>query len=228
MLLLILVQGIATTNADDWEFEITPYLWTAGIDADIGPPLRPASVDVSFSDYLELIDIGAAFIFEAKKGKWDITSDVLWLKLSEGLEAKNGVVDFENEQLIFESQFGYQAFDYEPLRIVGGFRYMDITTDLEFNDKVSVEISDDFIDPYAGLRWRSFVSDKWELDTQVDIGGGNDADLVLAGFITGIYHINEKFNIKMGYRILDIDFESDDLVFDGTLEGIQIGLGIRF
>jgi hypothetical protein len=37
-----------------------------------------------------------------------------------------------------------------------------------------------------------------------------------------------KDAVSGGYRILDIDFEDSTFVFDGTLEGIQIGLMIKF
>ena len=50
--------------AGEIEYRFIPYIWTAGIDGDIGPPRRTSSVDVSFSDYLEFIDIGSAFAFE--------------------------------------------------------------------------------------------------------------------------------------------------------------------
>ena len=52
--------------ADDVRYRIIPYLWTAGIDAEVGRPGFTTDVNVSFSDYLDLIDMGAAFGGETK------------------------------------------------------------------------------------------------------------------------------------------------------------------
>ena len=48
-----------STSAGEVEYQFLPYLWTSGIDAEIGTPARTTSVDVSFSDYVEFVDVGA-------------------------------------------------------------------------------------------------------------------------------------------------------------------------
>ena len=68
-----LVVGVlqsSLASADDVQYRIMPYLWTAGMDMEIGPPGMTANADVSFSDYVEFIDIGSALAFEARGERW--------------------------------------------------------------------------------------------------------------------------------------------------------------
>jgi hypothetical protein len=49
-LMLVLATGSGTALADDeWRLRLTPYLWFAGLEGDVGtiPGLPPADVDVS-------------------------------------------------------------------------------------------------------------------------------------------------------------------------------------
>ena len=41
-------------------------------------------------------------------------------------------------------------------------------------------------------------------------------------------HFNNRYGVGFGYRFVDIDFKDDKFVFDGTLNGIQLGLMFTF
>jgi hypothetical protein len=69
LLALTLVSALChvpLASADDTRYRFMPYLWTAGMDVEIGRPGNTTNVDVSFSDYVDLIDVGAAVVFEAR------------------------------------------------------------------------------------------------------------------------------------------------------------------
>jgi opacity protein-like surface antigen len=63
---------------------------------------------------------------------------------------------------------------------------------------------------------------------QGDIGGGVDADLTWGAMVAAAYHFNDRFAVEVGYRYMDIDFADSEFVFDGHMEGIQIGLMMKF
>jgi hypothetical protein len=71
------LQSPLAVAGDDVRYRIMPYLWTAGMDAEIGRPGMTTDVEVEFSDYLDLIDIGAAFVFEARGDQWLFATDLL-------------------------------------------------------------------------------------------------------------------------------------------------------
>ena len=61
-------------SGDSWQFEITPYIFAAGLDGEIGQSTRfgdvTADIDMGFSDILENLDSGFMGLFEARKDKW--------------------------------------------------------------------------------------------------------------------------------------------------------------
>ncbi len=230
LVVCLIISGMlhsSLASAGEIEYRIVPYLWTAGIDADIGPPDRTTSADVSFGDYIQFLDIGAAFIFEAIGEKWSFHSDVMWVKLSESIELPVATADFENEQLILEFVVGFRPQGWKGIRILGGGRYIKMDTTIEFRNGFKVEIGQEWIDPLVGLEWRPRRG-KWEFLIEGDIGGGVNADFTWAFMLGGAYHFNDHYGVEAGYRFMDIDFEDSEFVFDGRLEGLQIGMIFKF
>jgi opacity protein-like surface antigen len=213
--------------ADDVRYRIMPYLWTAGIDAEIGRPGFTTDVEVEFSDYLDLIDMGAAFVFEARGDRWSFATDLLWMQLGEEFEVPTGTIDAEMDMMLVEVFGGYRPSGWENTWIVGGMRYVDIDTDINFVVLGPRSSSQDFVDPFIGLAWQP-RRDNWEYVVQADIGGGIDADFSWSVTLGGVYHFNDLLGVGFGYRLIDIDFEDDEFVFDGKMDGIQIGLMFTF
>lgn len=227
-LLFLIMLFPQAASADKWQYEITPYLWAAGMDGDIGPPGRTTSVDVSFSDYIETIDGALAFVFEARSDKWSYGVDLMWVKLQEDLDLPVTTIDAEVEQTLFEGWVGYRPDTWRELRVVGGVRYTDVDTTFDFVGlPPNLKVSDSFADPFIGLEWRP-KRGNWEFALQGDIGGGVDADFAWGAMVGASYQFSERWSVKGAYRVLDIDFESDDLVFDMFLDGLMLGVGYKF
>ena len=121
---LILILGLVITFMPkayaQVEYRFVPYLWTAGIDAEIGTPQRTTSVDASFSDYVDALDAGAAFVFEALGDKWSFTGNFMYVEMSEVFDLPITTVDFENTQAIFELALGYTPDGWTGTRVLGG------------------------------------------------------------------------------------------------------------
>ena len=60
-----------------------PYLWFSGIDGQVSsvPGEPPADIDASFSDVLENLDFAIFVAGEARKGRWGIFADVMYVDL---------------------------------------------------------------------------------------------------------------------------------------------------
>ncbi len=231
-LLLVASLIIATLQsplavADDVQYRLMPYLWASGIDAELGRPGFTTDVDVAFSDYIDLVDMGAAFVFEARGDRWAFATDLLWMRLGEEFEIPTGTIDAEIEMMLVEVFGGYRPSGWENTWIVGGMRYLDIDTDINFVFLGPRSSSQDFADPFIGLAWQP-RRDNWEYVVQADIGGGIDADFSWSVTLGGVYHFNDLLGVGFGYRLIDIDFEDDEFVFDGKMDGIQIGLLFTF
>jgi len=213
--------------ADDVRYRLMPYLWTAGMDMEIGRPGNTREVDVSFSDYVDFIDLGAAFVFEARGDRWLVATSFLWVQLGEEFDLPADTTEVEIDEFLVEAIVGYRPSGWENVWLVGGVRYLEIKTTIDFANMNDVSASQDFADPYVGIMWEPRRGN-WEYLLEADVGGGIDADFAWSASLGAAYHFNDRYALAGGYRFIDIDFEDDEFVFDGQMDGIQIGLMITF
>ena len=103
----------------------------------------------------------------------------------------------------------------------------ELDVEIDFVNLPDASASQDFADPYVGLSWQPRRGD-WEYLLEGDVGGGVDADFAWSMSLGATYHFNDRIGLTGGYRFIDIDYDDDDFVFDGTLDGIQIGVMITF
>ena len=218
----VLLQSPLVTAAET-EYRLIPYLWTAGMDAEIGPPGRTVDADVDFDDYVEFIDTGAAFIFDAVGEKWSFIANVMYIELSEDIDFPARAIDVEVKETIFELGVGYRPEGFENIRLLGGARYVELETTIDFANFSDYNRERDGWDPFIGLEWRPRRGN-WEYYVQGDIGGGNTVDSAWQVALGTSYHFSEKYAFSAGYRYLDIDHDDNNFVFNGNLEGILIGL----
>src|SRR5271170_3841025 len=82
----------------DWHFEVTPYLWFAGIEGNIAVGPYQANYDTSFSDIFHHLKFGVMGTEEIRKGRIVFVSDQLYLKV--GSQKVRGVEGFPEELTI--------------------------------------------------------------------------------------------------------------------------------
>src|SRR5271168_991042 len=76
-------QSSAKMPDDKWHLGITPYLWFAGTHGTAGFNGRDASFHASFGDIFSYLNIGIMGAVEARKNRFVIPVDFLWMKLSD-------------------------------------------------------------------------------------------------------------------------------------------------
>jgi len=96
LLVVIVVTGRdaqAQNDTDAWQFSVTPYLWLPTIDGTLnyGPPPGGGgspNIEVGPTDWLDLLNFAALVSGSAKKGRFTIFSDLVYLSL----QSKDGRV----------------------------------------------------------------------------------------------------------------------------------------
>lgn len=150
--LLVAPGAWAQVPADRWTFSLTPYLWLPSLDADLryGPPAAGGSaprVKVNAEDILNALDFAFMISADARKGRWSIGTDFVYVSFSTD---KSGIqsVDFNpgsgpipvtnitlnlGTEVEFKGSiwtlFGGYSLLHEPratLDFIGGFRYADL------------------------------------------------------------------------------------------------------
>ena len=82
---LVLVPFAAGAQAEEhWTFSVTPYIWLPNVNGTLKynpPPSGGApEVDTGPNNYLENLSFALMLSGEARKGRWSIVSDVIYLK----------------------------------------------------------------------------------------------------------------------------------------------------
>lgn len=242
-------QSAAASEADGWQYEVTPYLLAAGMDGTIGLQGVSTDVDASFNDIAENLDGGFMALFVAQKGPWSLGLEGVYMKIEGdgattvtgpgGLVSANGQLDLTNKMYIAQASVGYRVLDSQTkLNLLGALRYTKLEVDMD----VAVQFTPGIVFPGGATStsgseaWTDFVvgaqvvhplADNVALVGYADVGAGG-SDLTYQ-FIGGVNWAFEKdFIAKLGYRYLSWDYENDGTVWDIAASGPYLGLGIRF
>ncbi len=74
----MLAHAQETDTDDRWQFKAAIYLWAAGIESTTR---RGNEIDVSFSDIVSDLNMAFMGTFVARKSKWSLAADVIYLDI---------------------------------------------------------------------------------------------------------------------------------------------------
>ncbi len=261
-MLIVLLSSAAFATAeeeksgDKWNFSITPYVWLPTISGSMKfntpPDYENGNLDVTSNDYLDNLSSVCMIDFQAKKGKWSILSNILYVDFSKDDRTASfpGVLpdsggwtvdaDTELQATVFELVGAYSVFQDKRsnLDLLAGLRYADIDGKADLNiagplpDWVlskTYSASETFFDPIIGFKGRFEPGGKWYMPYYFDIGGfGIDSDLTLQAFAGIGYRFCSYFSMVLGYRYLYYDFGDNSLVKALDLYGTTLGFSFSF
>jgi hypothetical protein len=104
-----------------------------------------------------------------------------------------------------------------------------IATALKPKLKQTVSRTDDWIDPYVGLRARYNFTPAIYAIFRGDVGGfgvGSKFTWQTEGALG--CQLTRSIFAEVGYRALGVDYESDGLIYDVITHGVQVTMGIMF
>lgn len=239
--IVLLLLSLATPvyaqekTADDWQFGAAVYLWGATIK--LHDPAGNPTV-ISFSDILKNLDLAAMATFDARKDKFSMLTDVLYLDISK--TNKNYEGDFmghpvtgklkaEMKAWVLNLIGGYNLIDSgkNVFDVTAGARYLDIKVPVTFT-------SDDFVltnkpqgdgwDGVIGLKGRHNFPDGHYFNYYADIGGGHTK--LTWQTVANFAYDYKKFTGIVGYRYLKWNFKNDspaldDLVIHGPYAALK-------
>ena len=215
---LILAAPLA--NAQDYDWSVTPYLWAAGIDGDVG--LGPIETDASV-DFSDLVDVlaGAALVhLEAQRDGYGFFGDLVYLSLEPDPETANvgGRTEAQFDTTIVE--LGYlRKGSRAGLEL--GIRYWDFELELQPTTLPTINRDTDWVDGFVGVRTSREINDKWNFTTRANIGAGG-TDFTYGIDLTFGRELESGSQFVFGLKLLDIDYE------DANVNGIPFSLDTMF
>lgn len=229
-----------TAPEPKWEFSITPYLFTAGLNGTVGARGRSVDVDASFGDIFERLDFGLMGTFEARKGNWGLLLDTMYISLSNETTTRGILfsgVNSESKLFIIDPEMTYRAFANDKgasIDLLAGVRIWHLKNELTFlpgllAPLVEVSESKNWADPVVGARGVIALSPRLFLNGKFDLGGfGVGSDFT--GQAYGGAGINVKPRVALigGYRYLYVDYKSDGFLFKTAMKGLVFGATFKF
>lgn len=227
-----------TVDQDKWQFQFSPYFWLAGLHGTGGVGNRTVAVDESFSDVFDALNFALMGTFEARKGKFISLTDLEYVSVSDEKATPGplfSTVDAGFKVFIFDQEVGYRVLENPEkgasLDVLGGARVWRVKTDFEFGAGIlpatRIEASRSWVDAVGGLRGKMALSQKMFLTGKFDLGGGG-SEFTWQVFGGAGYNLNPKIALIFGYRVLDVDYDKNNFVYDMNQRGPILGLGFRF
>lgn len=227
--LLAIGCSVGAAETDSWKLELTPYLWAAGIDADVTVRGKEFNVDQNFSDLIEHVDAAAALLVVAEKNRWQVYAQGDYMSLS--ADGNKGGVDgkIESDIGILTGGLGY-VFDgfneKSQIAVLLGCRYTHMNNEVTLMGKSSGERSNDIVDGLVILRPRYNFTDTFRFSPTLNVGAG-DSDLTYELQPEFQYDISDAMSLRFGYRRVHYKEEFDSgNEFDGSMNGFLVGLGV--
>lgn len=226
------------TSTGQWEFQFTPYFWLAGLHGTGGIGNRTTQVNEGFSDIFDVLNFTFMGVFEARKGKLLVLTDVEYVSLEDDKATPGPLfsnVTAKFKTFIFDPEVGYRLYEDsdkgQSLDVLGGVRVFRVSTELNFGAGIlpatQLQGSRTWVDGIAGLRGKAALSEKLFVTGKFDLGGGG-SKFTWQLFGGAGYNITPKIALIGGYRVLDVNYNKNGFIYDMNQRGPILGVGFKF
>lgn len=243
-------EGTIPKVSDQWRFEITPYLWAAGINSTLFYNDRYlGSASLSPSKILGDLKSGGMVAAEAHYGNWGVMVDLVsatlqqnqtistTLPTSQGPYPARFATSATLQQTILTGAATYTVLSNQNAYFDGllGVRSIGITATLNLVlDGTPTQASDSkstsTVDPIVGFKGRYRLADSsWYIPLYADFGGGGGTTNLTWQGMVGVGKTFDKWvDVSLAYRALYYDMTSNGLLQKTTMKGAQLAATFRF
>ncbi|MFT4150599.1 MAG: outer membrane beta-barrel protein [Paracoccaceae bacterium] len=233
--LAILAATALPAAAQDWNVQVTPYVWASGMGGSVTPfsGAPTLSFDKSFSDVMEDVD-GAFFLSGyARRDRLVFLGDLSWSSSSkDGLVPPGLPAEAKLTQRSMTLAAGYRAVQTGDmtLDLLAGARAWRIKADVSVaGGAMSASPTESFVDPIIAARANFALAPRWSAIFYFDVGGfGVGSDSTFQVLATANYQVNDNLFVSAGYRRLDVDYSSGGTHLGVTMAGPLFGVTWKF
>jgi hypothetical protein len=177
--------------------------------------LPEVEVDADEAAILGNLKFGAMFYLEATNDDWAISSDFIYMKLSQGLETtrliQSGSVTME--ELAWEVDGLKRVTPWLEAGLGGRLVSLNVGIDATgaLEEVHSGSASKTWYDPVVVMRTQGTIKDKWLLQFRGDVGGfGVGSDFSWQIQANAGYRFSKLFQTTIGYRYIGIDYDKGE------------------
>jgi len=247
---------------ENWSFSLTPYLWLPNVNGTLKYAVPPGGgarpeVDTGPNDYLENLSFALMLAGEARKGRWSMFTDLIYLDV-DSEESTVRTVNFGGDRIdtnlnsstrssltgvAWTLGAGYAALQ-DPkhrLDVLAGVRYfgLKVTSDWHlsaalsgpngavFAQSGSISQREDLWDVIVGVRGRLKLGES-SWFVPYYLDAGTGSSSLTAQALAGIGYAFKWGEIVATYRTVYYDLDEDELLQDIRFAGPAIGATFRF
>ena len=186
----VVAQAADPATSDDWQFNAGLYLWGAGLN---GETSAGSDFDISFGDLINNLNMAFMGNFEARKSKWSLAADVIYLNVGAGgggrvpVEEAPGVsvkvgADVKLRAWVLGFTGGYNLWQSErgTLDVIAGARHLEVKVNLDaaerlgpFAKQQETTAGGNVWDAVIGVKGDINLTDKWYAPYYLDVGTGD-------------------------------------------------------
>lgn len=234
-------QTETNQQSNDWEIDVTPYIWLTGNIGDIEASLNSGNdmIGAALSDAWDPLATTGLLSVEASKGKWTIMANAFYANIDkEGVLTSSfndislgKTVNVEVCQTLVElgGAYRFAQIDSFTLKVLFGGRYYGFNTNLSGTESNELyDEKNDFIDPYVGLALSNYWN-KFGIMGSIDVGGfGIGSDISSKLNLMAGYQAVEFLEVKLGYQAYMPVYTSDEIDYSISSKGFLFGLDFSF
>jgi hypothetical protein len=230
-LALAMAAGPARADSSGMEWLGVVYLWASDIEVDV----RDRTLDISFSDTIESLEMGFQGHVEAQGEDFGGFVDVIFMGVG-AQDVRQGIrVNTDLDLTAMDLALVWSPDDdaFSGVEVFGGLRYIDTDFNLVIDPQppgppvVQTGLDKSYYDVLLGARYAAEINDHWRLVFSADLSGGDtEGTWSVAGY--GVYRTGPH-RFYAGYRHLEVDLEgAAGESLTETFTGPAVAYGYRF
>jgi len=215
---------------EGWHFAVTPYLWLAGLNGEVGIGPLTSNVDLSPGDILDALQFAASAYADVRR-QWFVGGiDALYVSVGDAkaivFRGDTGSFNLSNRQTILNPFVGYSVGNATwTFDVTAGARYWhsrdELRVDRANGQSRGFTSTIDWWDAVAGLRLTGIIVPHLRFTAGGDAGGGGaKSDWQLHGDVG--YDVSSRWTVGLSYRLLSVDYSKTNFVQDVNMKGFVV------
>ncbi len=223
--------------ASGWDFTAEIYGWMPSLNPEL---TSGQDLEIDFGDILDSLQFTFMGAFKAKKDRWGLFADLVYLDIEQSKKGSISVgpveiadrlsVEMKSWIVTLGTSYEFAQTQNSTFEVVGGARYLSVETVIDAAIgpiSKGIDETDTVWDGFIGLAGKTRLNDKWSLTYYGDVGGGG-SDLTWQALASVDYSLNDKIDLTTGYRHLDWQFDDFGPLDELYVTGPYVGAKFRF
>lgn len=239
----VLATGLAAATSahaqDEWQINVTPYIWLALPNGDIAAIVENSEPEVGA--HFDDVGLSGAFTGAAdvRYGRFGVLGDLTYFSIKADkdltigpLPALSGKVEVAGTKALLVAYYRAYETEKSSVDVMAGVHYLGADLDVDVigpNHQISRSVDDDLWDPVIGVRAKTRLTEHIGLMGLATYGGfgvSSDSLYELHGYVT--YSFTAKITAELGYRYYSADWSRNRISYDAALGGPVLGVTFGF